>query len=508
MVPLYNKTMQTERRSLLLAVIFVLFFALYVFKGITTLDPDFGWHIRAGQYILTYGFPYKDPFSYTMSSFLFVDHEWLTNLIWAVMLPVVGYTQFALLYALLAVAAIFLQITRMKKNWIVLPLILIGGSILDFSGVRTQVIDWLFISLLVTLLLEKTLWEKWRFFLPLLFLLWANSHGGFGIGLGVLLIVLSIKSWEEKRELKKNIFLFILCVLITLLNPFGIRLWGEFFNQLSDSQLRWTINEWNPAIYFTNLAFWFYTGLSVFLFIRYFRRFSLATIAVYSLFFLAAIASIRNIPIFVIVSFYPTVKGIEYLYEEASKYKFGKERFVKGYYVFIAVSLLFFLPQLGMFLYSVSLVPDRQASYPVGAVSYLKNHFPKGNIMTTYGWGGYLLWKLPEKKDFVDGRMPSWKNASAPKNESSNAFAEYQAILKQQEPFSTAVTEYDVHAILVPASELEEKPNRVFGMNVESNPMLKFLFGSVITFAKVVSQARHMGWHEVYHDDTAVVFEK
>src|SRR3990167_10696773 len=52
--------------------------------GWRTLDPDFGWHVRMGNYILANGIPQTDPLSYTMPNFPFIDHEWLTNVLMAV----------------------------------------------------------------------------------------------------------------------------------------------------------------------------------------------------------------------------------------------------------------------------------------------------------------------------------------------------------------------------------------------------------------------------------------
>src|SRR5215469_9063521 len=209
----------TKRSDLLLIVVFILLFALYSYRGIATLDPDFGWHIRAGEYILHYGIPYTDPFSYTMPSYLFVDHEWLTNLIWASFLPKIGYALFGLVYALFAVVAIWLQTRLAPKKWLLLPVALVGGTFIDFVGIRTQVVDWLFISFLTFVFWKKDLGEKWLFSLPFLFLLWANVHGGFGIGLGVLGVLLGMKSLEEKKSLGKNILVFVLSLLFTLINP-------------------------------------------------------------------------------------------------------------------------------------------------------------------------------------------------------------------------------------------------------------------------------------------------
>jgi hypothetical protein len=31
-------------------------------------------------------------------------------------------------------------------------------------------------------------------------------------------------------------------------------------------------------------------------------------------------------------------------------------------------------------------------------------------LYNDYGYGGFLLWWLPDRKIFIDGRMPAWRN--------------------------------------------------------------------------------------------------
>jgi hypothetical protein len=42
--------------------------------------------------------------------------------------------------------------------------------------------------------------------------------------------------------------------------------------------------------------------------------------------------------------------------------------------------------------------------YPKDAVAWLQENRPVGPMLNEYGWGGYLIWRLPEYPVFVDGR--------------------------------------------------------------------------------------------------------
>ena len=45
-----------------------------------------------------------------------------------------------------------------------------------------------------------------------------------------------------------------------------------------------------------------------------------------------------------------------------------------------------------------------------------------GNLLTYYGWGGYMIWKYPQVKPSIDGRMTLWRDES-----NYSAFADYYA---------------------------------------------------------------------------------
>lgn len=493
----------------LLIVLFIATFFFFTLRGAIAQDPDFGWHYQFGQLVTTTGkIPMNDPFSYTMPSYHFVDHEWITDILlanvynWFGMLPLIEG------FALLGICALVIVSKGTEQRRIGMPLFLIGGTLFEFMGIRPQIITWVLLAVLASIIWQKNLWQRWRLYLPLLFLLWANIHGGFAIGIVVLSIFVIGQTIEKRRIEKTNLVVLFLSLITTLVNPYGYHLWIEVLKSMMDTSLRWSIQEWYPAIYFTNIAFWIYATLSFFLLIRYRQKFSMTTIFLYCFLLLSGLASMRNIPIFVIVSFFPTLQAIRYLSEEAEKHMYGKERFAKSYVGFTLICLFLFLPQLGAFLYGTYVLHEGQNSSPAGAVTYLQNKPPQQNIFSSYDWGGYLVWQLPEKKVFVDGRMPSWRNASAQKNESTYAFGEYTNILKKEVPFKTIIAKYHIDTVLVSSSDLQEQHLKIFGIDVEKSTFLKRFFHSNISFAPVVSEIKQMGWQEVYHDDTAVIFQK
>src|SRR5258708_37445215 len=107
---IYQQILNTFRRHpLTVELIFFLFIgALFFVRSLYYIDPDFGWHLRLGQLLLEKGIPATDPFSYTMPSFPFVDHEWLSNILISLVYKFSTQWGLAIIYAALSLATFLL----------------------------------------------------------------------------------------------------------------------------------------------------------------------------------------------------------------------------------------------------------------------------------------------------------------------------------------------------------------------------------------------------------------
>ena len=98
--------------------------------------------------------------------------------------------------------------------------------------------------------------------------------------------------------------------------------------------------------------------------------------------------------------------------------------------------------------------------YPPLAIRYLSQHLPKGQIFSSFEWGGYLDWKLPQKRVFIDGRMASWKQKKN-KLESEYAFAEQIKLLQLKLNLVKFFNKYDIDTVLLPRVWLDNQADRV-----------------------------------------------
>jgi hypothetical protein len=82
--------------------------------------------------------------------------------------------------------------------------------------------------------------------------------------------------------------------------------------------------------------------------------------------------------------------------------------------------------------------------YPVGAVSYLQAHPPSGPVLNFYLWGGYLNWRDPSVKVFLDSRVDIF--------EYSGALQDYLDLLALMDPVPV-LDKYKIRYVLFPRGE-------------------------------------------------------
>lgn len=489
-----------KNKILKLSVILVIFIVWA--KASYSLDPDFGWHLRAGQLVLENGIQYKDPFSYTMPSYPYADHEWLTNILIAKVYSLTGFIGLGLIFALMTVLALLIQIKK-YSHFIVVPFILSSLVLVSFAGIRPQIITWVFFSILIRVILDEKLWRKFKFYFPFLFLIWANLHGGFVIGVIALISKILIITWQKKILIKSNFVILLLAVAITLINPYGFGLWRELWMSLSDNSLRFLIGEWRPALFFINYPIWFYFALSSVLVFRYKKKFTLLEIVFYLEFLLAGMLSIRNMPFWIIISFPLTAKAIYFLYSEIKRYKKSILRFNMLYKLLTGFSVLLMLLSIADTSREIAAWKEEKA-YPKKAIEFLIKNDSKGEVFSYYNWGGYLIWKYPSKKVFIDGRMPSWRWNVYSSKESNYAFKDYRKILDGEVRFEEATYKYNIDTVLLP---LEKKGTDTL-LGKISERINKHFYSKAGGYPSLTKQIELDGWIKIYKDDVSVIYRR
>ncbi len=402
-------------------------FVFLLFAGVLAMalrpvaDPDFWWHLRSGQWMVeNRSILREDIFSFTRAGQEWITHEWLAEILIAVLYRLGGFELLILVFALLITATFALLYLRCEGK----PYLAGFGVVLGFLaaapvlGVRPQMFTF-FLSSLYWYLLEHyraTGAVRWLFPLPLLMLLWVNMHGGYMTGL-FLILVFALEALIEviRKRVTGRACLYpwgavlLLSAAAVVANPHGGRLYRYPFETLVSPAMQANIQEWfSPdfhAAHWQFLALLLIGSLLIALFAR--LKLHLADAFLLGFFCYSTLRSGRHVPFFVLAAVPVFSAGCANLF---GKYllmvsPLGRihpvQKVLPGMLAVLCLAAL-----TGRYLDIARRQPvEEQAHFPADAVAWLEHNRPPPNLYNTYEWGGYLIWRLyPHYQVFIDGR--------------------------------------------------------------------------------------------------------
>lgn len=401
-------------KILISLLIFFLLFLGY-FHPLASITQDLGRHLITGEIIVKTGdVPKTNLFSYTYPNFPFINHHWLSEVLYYVSFQKMGFTGLLILntaLALLSFGLIFSRAFKKSNTLLLLSCSLLYIPILfERTDVRPEFFSFLFLSLFIVILYKfREKFTRLIFLLPFIELLWVNTHIYFPIGI-VLLVFFAIDSIVKHRSFNSRyigIFVVVLagCILATLLNPNGLS--GALYPFSVFQNYGYSIEEnqnifflWN-AIHKQSILFFFIAApLLLVTLLLNFKRVLPVDWLICIFFTIFAILSIRNFPLFVLVTFIPFIKALSGLKI------FALNKQVKMLILIFLLFLAIFEAQQVYAQKGFGLGVEKGAKD--AADFFIVNNL-KGPIFNNFDIGSYLDYRLyPKEKVFVDGRPEAY----------------------------------------------------------------------------------------------------
>jgi hypothetical protein len=418
-------------------------------------DPDMWWHLKMGQIIwTTHRIPTHDLFSYTANQQALVPQEWLAqlNIFCAYLLG--GFSGLMLWFFLLAAALVVAGYILCRTYSGNAKVAFVGAMVIWFFGtigfeIRPQMFS--FILLVAELLLihaGRTRNPRWFVGLPLVFLIWINSHASFVLGIAVACAFLVSSFFEfelgalvSRRWDQRHRRVFVWSLLLSLaglfLNPAGVKqIYYPFDTLMNMKLLMANVEEWAPL----NLTEARGVGLLAVLFcILLLTAARKADIYLDELLLLAAgtwiaVGHIRMLIVFGILVAPTLSRQLANVWEN---YDPDKDRILPNA-VFIGLSLV---AVVLAFPSRANLVQQVEARSPVRALDYIRTHQLSGPMLNDYTYGGYLIWAAPEYPVMMDGRTDIY--------EWSGFLQQYARWATVQEDPNLLLEKYDVNFCLL-----------------------------------------------------------
>ncbi len=390
---------------------------------LTLVDVDLLGHLKFGLDILTSGHVASvDPYSFMTRGYAWLNHEWLSQAIFAFLFQHYGWASAVCFKAVIVTATIAILSWALINNradafttsaLILLAVFLLGPSI---RTLRPHIFTLLALALLLFSLKQgKGKKQSFPLWFPLLFVVWPNLHGGFVAGLCTLGAWLVSEEVRQRREpsqrplLNRNWIIFVLCCLAACINPYGTEmLYSVLKTQSAFLSDPGEISEWQPITITNPFGFaYILTLLGTIISVCVSRKKRDPTcLALWSIYALSPLLSIRHLALFSLATFILLGEHIGDLLTRRRSDTSGTNNTVvllmAGTSLVVSIFLLIFAVKN---TYTLEVMSTPPLDLPAKAVYLLKQVHAQGNIVCDLEWGEYIIWHLgPQLKVSIDGR--------------------------------------------------------------------------------------------------------
>lgn len=383
-------------------------------------DGDTHWHIGAARWMLEHGQVLNhDVFSHTMPGVPWNSHEWLSALVLYGAYQTASWPGLVVLTVTAYVAALGLiaryLLDRLEPAYGILLTVFAGASIASHLLARPHVLVLpILVFWAISCMTASDQHRRPSWFLVPLMTLWANMHGSFVVGIG-LVVVFGLEAWMRAGQARNRIrvlkvwgIFFLAILFASLVSPHSIQ--GILF-PLKVNHMPFmleVIGEWQSPNFqqVTMQEMWILGLLGVAVVLRL-RIPPLRTLLLLLLIHMS-LQHVRHVdllgalaPLLIASPLAVALKDIHSRQKSAA----ALDRFfasgVRHANPIVSIAALVVSLFIGLALPSKPLVPPQQVA-PVNAVAAAKRLGLSGNVFNGYIFGGYLIYSgIPP---FIDGR--------------------------------------------------------------------------------------------------------
>ncbi len=426
-------------------------------------DGDTGYHIRAGELILSTGaVPRFDTFSQHSPPIPWIAHEWLSEVLMAATHQWFGMSGIVAASSFLLASTGYLLFRSLRSS----PAgVLLAGAVTLLALASSQ-LHWLarphLFSLLLLVLFHHMVesWHRERgnrlYLLPPLMLLWANLHGGFMAGFILLgaylagnLASLALAPASEREgllgKLKQLSVATCACLAAALVNPYGFRLLLFPLQLASQGYLMDNVSEFMTPDFHGQLPFKYLLLLAVCVLALWRKGPEPTELLLVLGFGYMALYAVRYVPLFALVSAPVITRGVTEIAQRgglpARALRERSERLSRidaragGIWSFAAL-----LGVAAAVFYGRPSHAFDPGQKPVAACEFLMRQRISGNMFNSDEFGDYLIYRgFPNYRVFIDGRLDMY---------GSDRLREYNRVVHFEKGWESVLDKYRVNWIL------------------------------------------------------------
>ncbi|MEX2046331.1 MAG: hypothetical protein WEE03_04145 [Chloroflexota bacterium] len=429
-------------------------------------DPDTYWHLASGRWMLEHRELLRaDVFSSTINGQPYSVGEWLGQIVLYLAYLAGGWTGLVILRGLLiAVCAFFLTRVALRGGAAVIVAVPVTCAALILSEIVWTDRPHLFTLALFPVLLDLLLLARagrFRLLLavPPLILLWTNLHGGYALGLA-LIGIFTLEALLERRNFLPFAMTAATALAASLVDPGSLGLGAAASHATAPP--RFIVEESPPDV--TRPAGLLFAAFIIGALALAMRGGgTLLDVLLLAPLLWLGLSAQRHMPYFAFAAVPFICAALPRAYPPLDRWLARRRPYP-------AVAVIGFgAGVVAMALVGLAFVPSapNERAYPTASLDAVRQG--SGVLLHEYDWGGYLIWRAPERPVFIDGRLFPFL---------PEVFADWREAVELGPRWKQVLDRYEVDQVLL-------RPDRA-----------------------LVSALREQGWSVVTEDARAVLLER
>jgi len=387
------------------------------------LDLDIWWHLKVGDWIQqNRAFPHSGIFSWTAANRPWIAYSWGYEVLlsrayqW---FDLVGVGVFGTLLTVAVAYSVYWMTRRLSgRFWFACLVAVAACSAFLYNLMpRPVFLSMVLFTIVLTLILEANRSGRVQplYWLPLIFVLWANLHIQFLYGLFLVGLLLGVNvvqrlathlgKWRESfvpsvLPTEKLAAIFVACAIATCVGPYSYHLYKVIYEYSQAQMPYFMIRELQPINFrfYSHYMQLLLTGAGFFAvgWRKKIDPFKLALLAV------ATVVGYRTMrdSWFICISAAACIADFP---APEAEFQRGETLYEKlGLAVALALLMVMFARNTDFNQSGLDAAMSSQ--FPIKAANFLRQNPQPGPLYNSFDWGGFLIWYMPNYPVAIDGR--------------------------------------------------------------------------------------------------------
>jgi hypothetical protein len=389
----------------------------------SVLDPDIWWHLKVGDWIIQHRtVPHTGILSRTAANRPWMAYSWGYEVMLSrayAWLGLLGISLFGVALTMAVAITLFWMLRRLSGDFWMASILSIAAYCAFLFGImpRPVFFSMLLFAVTLTIILEaqRTSRARLLYWLPLVFLLWANLHIQFIYGLMVVGLFTGINLLQALMRLldlevgfllppslplTKLLAVLASCALAACLGPYSFHLYHVAFEYSQSKIIYYMIDEMlAPSFYGWNHFLELILAACAFFAVGWHKKVDAFKVALLIMASIFAFHKVRD-------AWFLCIAAVAFIASLFWPKKVTEKSFTAPEVTGVGVALVLLVLLIGR---NTDFNPRGlnraiNGEFPVDAVNFLRRNPLPGPLYNSFDWGGFLTFYMPQYPVAIDGR--------------------------------------------------------------------------------------------------------